>query len=123
MKFFYLAAVGLALVPISAIAAPNPIKIQQCFITEPKKFSHKAGGTQVDYVNVGTKTATKVTIAVGYANAEGKYLRRVDDIGNFAPHAPIQHHFSLYNDVTYAGKKVTSCKAIVVTFSDGSVWK
>lgn len=100
----------------------NPITISQCFITQPKPLSKTAGGTQIDYVNNGTKTATNVIFAVGYRNAQEHFLRKVTDVGTFAPGNPVQHHFSLYNDVTYAGTKPSSCSAIAVTFSDGSRW-
>lgn len=100
----------------------NPITISQCFITQPKPLSKTAGGTQIDYVNNGPKTATTIIFAVGYRNAQEHFLRKVTDVGNFAPGNPVQHHFSLYNDVTYAGTKPTSCSAVVVTWSDGTRW-
>jgi len=105
-----------------AMAAPNPISIQQCFVTVPKPLSKKAGGTQIKYVNQGSKSATHVTFAVGYRNAENNYLRKVTDDGEFEPGHVIDHHFNLYQDVTYAGKKVQSCSPVSVTWADGSKW-
>lgn len=107
---------------MAASAAPNPITIQQCFITVPKHMSHKASGVQITYVNNGRVAASKVVFAVGYRNSDGNFLRRVDDIGTFAPGATVDHHFDLYNDVTYGGKTVTSCNAVSVTFANGHVW-
>ena len=121
-RFLPIAAIVLAMTPFPAKAAYNPITVRQCFISVPKHFSHKAGGTQITYVNTGKKTAVKVTIAVGYRNAEGNYLRRVDDVGTFAPGTPVDHHFSLYSDVTYAGKQTTSCRAVAVKWADGTSW-
>jgi hypothetical protein len=129
MKFRTLALVVLvaicASVGVSGLAQAqghNPISITQCFITEPKPMSKKAGGTQIDYVNTSMKTASKVIFAVGYRNAQEHFLRKVTDIGSFGPGQPVAHHFSLYNDVTYAGKQPASCSAISVTFADGSSW-
>ena len=88
------------------------VKIDQCFITVPKAMSKKASGTQIVYENVGTHTYSSVTFAVGYRNSDSSYLRKVTDQGTFAPHAKIDHHFALYNDVTFGGKATTSCGAI-----------
>jgi hypothetical protein len=107
---------------LAASAAPNPILIQQCFVTVPKPASHKASGTQITYMNQSHKPISKVTFAVAYRNAEGPYLRHVDDVGDFAPGAVVDHHFGIYDDVTYGGKKVASCKAVAVTFGDGTTW-
>jgi hypothetical protein len=106
----------------SAVAAPNPISIQQCFVSQPKLMSHTAGGTQIDYTNNGKYTATQVTFAVGYRNAASHFVRRVVDYGSFAPGAAIQHHFDLYNDVTYSGKQTDFCYATKVVFANGNVW-
>lgn len=109
--------------PISALAQkPSPITISQCFVTQPKPMSKTAGGTQIDYVNNGSKTATTIIFAVGYRNAQEHFLRKVTDVGSFAPGQHVQHHFSLYNDVTYAGTKTASCSAISVTWADGTKW-
>jgi len=110
-------------VPAPASAAPNPIVIQQCFVTVPKAFSHKASGTQIVYVNRGPKTAVSVTFAVAYRNAERNFVRNVTDEGVFSPAEQINHHFSLYSDVTFAGKPTSGCKAISVTWVDGSRWR
>ncbi len=88
------------------------IKIDQCFVTVPKGLSKKASGTQIVYENVGSKTLSSVTFAVGYRNASTKFLRRVTDEGTFSPGAKINHHFSLYSDVVFAGKATTSCGAL-----------
>jgi hypothetical protein len=120
-----LAAIA-AILPLaggSARAATNPISIVHCFVTQPKPLSKLAGGTQIVYVNNGTKNASSITFAVGYRNAENKFLRRVTDVGSFQPHTQIDHHFDLYNDVTYAGKQTSSCSAVAVKWSDGSTWK
>jgi hypothetical protein len=105
-----------------AISAAAPIAIQQCFVTVPKHFSQMASGTQITYVNTGRKTATRVTFAVAYRNASSRFLRRVSDDGSFAPGTTIDHHFSLYNDVTYAGKHA-SCQVVAVRWADGTVWR
>ena len=129
MKFLTVASVvttiACSFVAFSGFAqaqGKNPITISQCFITEPKPMSKKAGGTQIDYVNSGAKTASTVIFAVGYRNAEERFLRKVTDIGTFAPGQPVAHHFSLFNDVTYAGKKPYSCSAVVVKYTDGTQW-
>ena len=88
------------------------VKIDQCFVQPPKLMSKQAGGTQIVYENVGTTTYSSVTFLVGYRNAESNYRREVTDQGAFAPGAKINHHFSLYNDVTYSGKTTTTCGAI-----------
>jgi hypothetical protein len=122
---FALAAVA-AILPaasVTARAATNPISIVHCFVTNPKPLSKLAGGTQIVYVVNGSKTATSVTFAVGYRNAENKFLRRVTDVGSFQAGTQIDHHFDLYNDVTYAGKQTSSCSAVSVKWSDGSTWK
>jgi len=115
-------AAGCLLSAAVAQAKTNPISIQHCFITVPKGLSKKAGGTQIGYVNRGPKTAESVTFAVGYRNAAQHFLRRVTDYGSFAPGALIDHHFSLYSDVTYAGKQNQGCRAVAVKWSDGTRW-
>ena len=125
--FFALAAVAATAIAAFTHSAPvqaasNPISIEHCFITEPKPMSKQASGTQIDYVNTSSKFAKNVTFGVGYRNAESKYYRKVTDVGNFAPGATINHHFSLYNDVTYAGKQTTSCSTLSVKWSDGTTW-
>jgi hypothetical protein len=125
---FYLAIALAAAAVISSAPAPvlatstNPINVSQCFITQPKLLSKNASGTQIDYTNTTKKTATMVTFAVGYRNAQSNFLRKVTDTGTFTPNTPVAHHFDLYNDVTYAGKQIHGCSAIAVKFADGSKW-
>ncbi len=88
------------------------VKIQQCFVTKPKLLSKNASGTQIVYMNVGSKTYTSVTFVVGYRNSGHNFLRKVTDEGSFGPGATINHHFALYNDVTFGGKATTACGAI-----------
>ena len=88
------------------------IKIDQCFVIQPKLMSKKAGGTQIVYENKGKNTYSSVTFAVGYRNSDSNYLRKVTDTGAFAPGAKIDHRFALYNDVTFGGKATTSCTAV-----------
>jgi hypothetical protein len=116
-------AVAVVLTPTAPIFAANPIQIQQCFVTVPKPMSKVAGGTQINYVNRGKQAASNITFQVGYRNSASHYLRTVHDDGDFAPGTLIQHHFNLYNDVTYGGKHVTSCRAIAVKWSDGTMWR
>jgi hypothetical protein len=128
MKRPFYFVIALAAVVISSAPAPvlatstNPINVSQCFITQPKLLSKTAGGTQIDYTNTSKKTATMVTFAVGYRNAQSNFLRKVTDTGTFTPGTPVAHHFDLYNDVTYAGKQVHGCSAVAVKFADGSKW-
>jgi hypothetical protein len=125
---FYFAIALAAATVVSSAATPvlaastNPISVSQCFITQPKLLSKLAGGTQIDYTNTSKKTATMVTFAVGYRNAQSNFLRKVTDTGTFTPGTPVAHHFDLFNDVTYAGKTVHGCSAIAVKFADGSKW-
>jgi hypothetical protein len=91
------------------------IKISQCFVIQPKLLSKNAAGTQIVYSNVGSKTYSTITFAVGYRNSANHFLRRVVDTGTFAPGAKINHRFALYNDVTFGGKTTTSCGAISAT--------
>jgi hypothetical protein len=124
---FYL-AIAIAAAVISSASAPvlaastNPISISQCFVSQPKLLSKTAGGTQIDYTNTSNKTATMVTFAVGYRNAQSNFLRKVTDSGTFTPGTPVAHHFDLYNDVTYSGKQVHGCNAVAVKFADGTKW-
>lgn len=117
-----LCAVSVSGFSAPAAAAYTPVSVKQCFISSPKPFSKNAGGTQIDYIIYGKKNAEQITFAVGYRNAAQNFLRRVTDYGDFAPGTEIQHHFDLYNDVTYAGKQTTSCVPIKVKFKDESVW-
>ena len=41
--------------------------------------------------------------------------------GRAAPGATVDHHFALYNDVTFGGK-AAQCTAISVPFANGHVW-
>ena len=126
---FFVALFVLAVVTLAALArmapvraASDPIRIEHCFITEPKPLSKVAGGTQIDWVNESSKTAKHVTFGVGYRNAQSKFYRKVTDDGTFTPGVTIKKHYNLYNDVTYAGKQVTSCSALSVKWSDGTSW-
>jgi hypothetical protein len=119
----HLRLLAAALATFSAVAPAGaqmatqqnpPIRIDQCFITS-KKLSKNASGTQIDYTNMGQRTYHKITFAVGYRNSAGNYLRRVIDQGTFTPGVQVQHHFSLYSDITYAGKETHGCKAIAAS--------
>jgi hypothetical protein len=99
----------------------GPIAIQQCFVTVPKHMSQKASGTQIMYVNNAKQPASKVTFAVAYRNSSGNFLRRVTDVGTFAPGVTVDHHFDLYNDVTFGGK-TAHCSVVAVVFANGHVW-
>jgi len=91
------------------------VKIDQCFVTVPKGMgmtSKKASGTQIVYENVGKHTYGSVTFAVGYNTQGQNYLRKVTDVGAFAPGAKIDHPFSLYSDVPFNGKATTGCGAL-----------
>ncbi len=121
-RFLSALIIALGASSLAASAAPGPIVIQQCFITVPKHMSQKASGTQITYVNQGHVNATKVTFAVGYRNSNEKYLRKVEDVGNFAPGATVDHHFDLYNDVIFGGKTPTSCSVVHVVFANGKTW-
>jgi hypothetical protein len=113
------AAVIAASGPAQAAA---PILIKSCTIAKPKPLSHMANGTNIVYVNLGKKTAASITFAVGYRNASSHYLRRVTDVGSFAPGATINHTLSLYNDVTYAGAQTSTCVPIEVKWAGGTLW-
>ncbi|HEX4014925.1 MAG TPA: hypothetical protein VHX17_13700 [Candidatus Cybelea sp.] len=113
------AIAGAAMAPAFAAA---PVLVKNCFIVSPKPLSHKAGGTQIDYIIYGKKNAAQITFAVGYRNSAQNFLRTVTDYGNFAPGVEIQHHFSLYNDVTYSGKQVTHCMPVKVKWADSTLW-
>lgn len=121
-RFLPALIIAVGALSLAASAAPNPIVIQQCFVTVPKHMSQKASGTQITYVNQAHVNATKVVFAVGYRNSNEKYLRKVADVGSFAPGVPVDHHFDLYNDVTFGGKTTTSCSAVSVTFANGKTW-
>jgi hypothetical protein len=113
------AAVTASIGPAQAAA---PILIKSCTIAKPKPLSHMAGGTDITYVNLGKKTAASITFLVGYRNASSHYLRRVEDVGSFAPGATITHRLSLYNDVTYSGSQTTQCIPVQVRWAGGTVW-
>ncbi len=121
-RFLSALIIAAGALSMAASAAPNPIAVHQCFVTVPKHMSSRASGTQIVYVNQGHQPATKVVFAVGYRNSSQNYLRRVADVGNFAPGATVDHHFDLYNDVTFGGKTTTTCSAISVTFANAHVW-
>lgn len=114
------AIAGVVYAPVSAALAP--VTIKQCFVTAPKALSKKAGGTQIDYIISGMKPAKSITFAVAYRNSQSNYLRKVTDVGSFAPGVEIKHHFDLYNDVTYGGQQVSSCVPIQVKWADTTTW-
>ncbi len=124
MSFRHISLLSILMVAVIAplgAQVPSPITVQQCFVTVPKHFSNKATGTQITYTNTSRRTATRVTFAVAYRNAENHFLRNVTDVGTFAPGATMDHHFALFSDVTFAGKQAT-CHVISVRFQDGSTW-
>lgn len=102
--------------------AAAPVLVKQCFIIEPKPLSKNAGGTQIDYIIYGKKQVSQITFAVAYRNSAQKFLRTVTDYGTFSPGVEIQHRFDLYNDVTYAGKQVSSCVPTRVKYTDQTMW-
>jgi hypothetical protein len=118
------ALVGVAAVAVSAgpARAAAPILIKSCTVAKPKPMSHMASGTDITYVNLGKKTAASITFLVGYRNASEHYLRRVQDVGSFAPGATISQRLSLYNDVTYAGAQTTQCVPVEVKWAGGTLW-
>jgi hypothetical protein len=113
------AVAGISMAPAAAAA---PVLVKQCFVSQPKPLSKTAGGTQIDYIIYGKKNASAITFAVAYRNAAQHFLRTVTDYGTFSPGVQINHHFSLYNDVTYAGKHVQSCVPIKVKWADSTLW-
>lgn len=117
-------AIGLvaATAAIAPAQAAAPVLIKSCTIAKPKPMSHMANGTNIVYVILGHKTAASITFAVGYRNASMHYLRRVTDVGSFAPGVTINHTLSLYNDVTYAGAQTSSCVPVEVKWAGGTVW-
>src|SRR5579863_3234430 len=119
-----LTVVGIAVTIAATLPAQAaaPILIKSCTVVKPKPLSHMASGTRIVYVNLGKRTAAEVTFAVGYRNASQHYLRRVQDVGEFAPGATIDHVLSLYNDVTYAGSQTSSCIPVQVKWAGGTVW-
>lgn len=120
------AAVTLGVATVAATAGPAlaaaPILIKSCTVAKPRPLSHLAGGTTIVYANLGKKTAASITFLVGYRNAQHNFLRRVTDIGSFAPGATIDHTLTLFNDVTYAGSQTSSCVPIEVKWAGGTVW-
>jgi hypothetical protein len=117
-----LVGVAAATASIGPAQAAAPILIKSCTVAKPKPLSHMAGGTDITYVNLGKRTAASITFLVGYRNAQSHYLRRVTDVGEFAPGATITHRLTLYNDVTYAGAQTSSCVPIEVKWAGGTVW-
>ena len=109
---------GFAALPAVADA---PVLVKQCFIIPPKPLSKNADGTQIDYIIYGKKSAAQITFAVSYRNSAQSFLRTVTDVGSFAPGVTINHSFSLYNDVTYAGAQA-SCVPLKVKWADSTLW-
>jgi hypothetical protein len=128
MKLFGRLSLAIALCASFAFAshapalAAAPVQVKQCFVIEPRPLSKNAGGTQIDYIIYGKKQVSQITFAVGYKNAAQKFLRTVTDYGTFSPGVEIQHRFDLYNDVTYAGKQVSSCVPMKVKYTDSTLW-
>jgi len=114
-------SVGIASTSIGQAFAAAPVLVKQCFVTKPKLMSHNAGGTQIVYVIYGKKNAASITFAVTYRNAQQQFVRTVTDTGDFAPGTTIDHHFALYNDVTYAGQQAT-CVPTKVKWLDSTLW-
>lgn len=124
-RFIATSLIGVAAATASisaAQAATTPILIKSCTVAKPKPLSHMASGTSITYVNLGHRTASEVIFAVGYRNAANHFLRRVTDVGSFAPGATIEHTLPLYNDVTYAGAATTLCVPVEVKYAGGTVW-
>ncbi len=113
---------ALTAVAFAPAVAATPVLVKQCFVTPPKPLSKTASGTQIDYVIYGKKVASQITFAVAYRNSAQHFLRTVTDVGHFAPGKEIQHHFKLYNDVTYAGQHVQSCVPVKVKWADATLW-
>jgi hypothetical protein len=116
-----IAIVADATMTVRAQAATGPIRVTQCFIIPPRPLSTRPKGTQTDFVNAGTKTATKIDFVVGYRNSMSHFFRNVSDIGDFAPGALIQYNFKLYTE-SRMGKAVHGCQAITVHWADGRRW-
>ena len=117
-----LSAIAFTIAAAPALAAYTPVLIKACYVSEPKPLSKKASGTQINYIIYGKKNASQITFAVAYQNAAQHFLRTVTDYGEFSPGTEIMHRFSLYNDVTYAGKQVKSCVPVRVKWADSTLW-
>ena len=115
-------AVAASMALLAPAQAAAPVLIKSCTVAKPRPMSHMAGGTTISYVIYGHKTASMVVFAVGYRNASGHYLRRVQDVGTFSPGVTITHTLALYNDVTYAGAQTTSCVPVEVKWAGGTMW-
>jgi hypothetical protein len=114
--------VGVTASISAAQAATTPILVKSCTIARPAPLSHRPRGVAITYVNLGKRTASTVVFAVGYRNASGHFLRRVTDVGEFAPGATISKTLNGFTDVTYAGAETTLCAPVEVRYAGGTVW-
>jgi hypothetical protein len=123
-RFVAMTLVGIAATTASVLPAraAAPILVKSCTILKPKPLSQKASGTAITYVNLAKKTVSSVTFAVGYRNSSEHFVRRVQDVGSFAPGVTIDHTFSLFNDVTYGGAHTTLCVPTQVKYAGGTIW-
>ena len=61
------------------------IKIDQCFVTQPKLMSKKASGTQIVYENIGHNTYSSLTFAVGTATRQAATCAKSQTPGRSLP--------------------------------------
>jgi hypothetical protein len=85
-------------------------------------ISQASSGTQIDFVNMSRVPATRVTFAVTL-NGDNFV---VHDSGSFAHDVTISHTYDTGSGESYvvgtSSAPGTSCRAIAVTFADGSTW-
>jgi len=109
-----LAAGMQATAPAQPAPDPSVIKVTACKILKPKPLSRHAGGTEIHFVNTGPVVLHSVEFTVTYQNANGPIDRHVEDDGRFAPNEPVDHKYSLFDDVDYAGTATRSCVVTAV---------
>jgi hypothetical protein len=104
------AAPARAQIPGEGGTAASLVRITRCSIIAPRPLSHRAGGTQISYVNIGPTLLHRIAFEVRYRTAGTDYGRVVIDAGTFAPNTRVSHRFPLYSDVTFAGSAPLSCR-------------
>jgi hypothetical protein len=109
-----LAASAASTAPAIALASSAPIVVQDVNVQPTGAENSGPGFVSLAFTNTSNVTANEVWFALG---ANGRYDRRIHDVGTFAPGVAIKHAY-----FDYSGASNQQVKVVKVQYTDGTTW-